>query len=51
MIIIAEWRHLIAPAFPGLVNLLQDSDWMVCQAVAAALLQFSEQGALIHPFF
>jgi HEAT repeat len=51
MMIIAEFRHMIAPAFPGLVNLLQDSYPEVRQAVAAALLQFLEQGALIHPFF
>jgi hypothetical protein len=49
MIIIAEFRHLIAPAFPGLVNLLQDSYPDVRQAVGAALLQFSEQRVLIHP--
>ena len=51
MIIIAEFRHLIAPAFPGLVNLLQDSYSDVRHAVAVALLHFLEQGVPIHPFF
>ena len=51
MIIIAEFRYSIAPAFPGLVSLLQDSYLTVRRAVAAALLQFLEQGALVHPFF
>jgi hypothetical protein len=50
MIMIAEFRHLIAPAIPAVVDLLQDSYLGIRQAVAAALLQFLEQGALIHPF-
>ena len=51
MIITAEFQDSIAPAIPDLVNLLQDNDRDVRRGVAAALLQFSEQGALIHPFF
>jgi HEAT repeat protein len=51
MIAIAEFRDLIAPAFPGLVELLKDSDPDIRRAGADALSQFFDQGSPIYPFF
>jgi hypothetical protein len=43
---IADLRHLIGPAIPGIVNLVKDDDWGVCQAGAGALSQLCEQGKI-----
>ena len=43
---IADFRHLIGPAIPGIVNLVKDDDQEVCQAGADALSQLSEQGKI-----
>jgi hypothetical protein len=42
---IADFRHLIGPAIPGILNLIKDDGW-VRQAGADALSQLSEQGKL-----
>ena len=43
---IADFRHLIGPDIPGIVNLLKDDDQEVCQAGADALSQLSKQGKI-----
>jgi HEAT repeat protein len=48
MIIIAEFRHLIAPAIPAIVDLLRDNDLDVFWAGADALYQLSKQGVSVN---
>ena len=43
---IADFRHLIGPAIPGIVNLVKDDDQEVRRAGADALSQLSEQGKI-----
>ena len=43
---IADFRHLIGPAIPGIVNLVKDDDRDVYQAAIDALSQLSEQGKI-----
>ena len=50
MIIIAEFRHLIEPAIPAIVNSLKDNDVSVCWAGADALYQLSKQGVSVNRF-
>ena len=42
--IIAEFRAVIAPAIPGIVNLLKDGDWHIHVACADTLSTLSERG-------
>ena len=46
MTIIAEFRPLIGPAIPEILELLKDSDWDVCCSGVNALLQLSKHGKM-----
>jgi HEAT repeat protein len=48
MTVIAEFRHLIKPAIPGIVNLLHDGDCKVRDAVVNTLLELSRQGEMAN---
>jgi hypothetical protein len=46
--IIAEFRPVIAPAIPGIVNLLKDGKWRIQIACVDALSTLSERGKPIN---
>ena len=48
IIIIAEFRHLIVPAIPKIVNLLKDNNEIIRMASVKALSTFSAHGKTVN---
>jgi hypothetical protein len=48
IIIIAEFRHLIVPAIPKIVNLLKDNDQAIRAASVNVLSRFSAHGKTLN---